>query len=219
VRAPAGPRARPHAVRRLRRAAKAVGRRTGLLQPDTHTELSIPVGCTAPLLESWRGRTRGMGTSHHITVLDPFVPSFLLDAEVEEAVSQILLEVRPFSYDLVRLERFPGVLYLAPEPGEPFIAMTEALCRRFPDYPPYGGAYDAIVPHVTLALGHEPPGLAEHVQERLPVSGSVEEVWLMMETPDGNWSAGRRFALGGGSAGEGRRTRAREPASDGRAGR
>jgi hypothetical protein len=171
-----------------------------LLQPNTHTELSIPVSCAAPLLESWRGGTRGVRASHHVTVLDPFVPSFLLDAEVEEAVSQILLEFRPFSYDLVRLERFPGVLYLAPEPGEPFIAMTEALWRRFPDRPPYGGAYDAIVPHVTLALGNEPAGLAEHVEQRLPVRGSVEEVWLMMETPDGSWSAGRRFALGGGSA-------------------
>ena len=196
-----------------------MGRRTGWLKPDTHTELSIPVSCTAPLLESWRGRTRGMGASHHITVLDPFVPSSLLDAEVEEGVSQILLEFQPFSYDLVRVERFPGVLYLAPDPDEPFIAMTEALCRRFPDYPPYGGAFDAIVPHVTLVRGDEPPGLVEHVEQRLPVRGSVEEVWLMMETPDGSWSAGRRFALGDGSAGEGRRTRAREPASDGRAGR
>jgi 2'-5' RNA ligase superfamily len=200
MRAPVAPHTGLHAVRRLRRVAKAIGRRTGWLQPDTHTALSIPVSCTAPLLESWRRRARRMGASHHITVLDPFVPSFLLDTEVEEAVSRILLEFRPFSYDLVRLERFPGVLYLAPEPGQPFIAMTEALCRRFPDYPPYGGAYDAIVPHVTVAEGGEPPGLAEHVEQRLPVRGSVEEVWLMMETPYGGWSAGRRFALGGGSA-------------------
>jgi 2'-5' RNA ligase len=198
--APAPPHVGRHPVRRLRRAAKAVARRTGWRQPDTHTELSIPVTCATPLVESWRGRTRGMRASHHFTVLDPFVPSFLLDAEVEEAVSQILLELPPFSYDLVRLERFPGVLYLAPEPAEPFIAVIEALCRRFPNYPPYGGAHDAIIPHVTLAQGDEPPGLAEYVQQRLPVRGRVEEVWLMRETPDGTWSAGRRFNLGDDSA-------------------
>jgi 2'-5' RNA ligase len=187
-------------ARRLRRAAKAIGRRTGWLEPNTHTELSIPVRCTAPLRRSWRGRARRMVAADHITLLDPFIPSFLIDADVEEAVSQILLDFKPFSYELARVERFPGVLYLAPEPGEPFIAMTEALCRRFPNYPPYGGAHDAIVPHVTLALGPEPEGLAEHVQQHLPLRGSVEEVWLKMETPDGNWSAGRRFRLGSGSA-------------------
>ena len=184
----------------LRRAAKRVGRRAGWLRPDTHTELSIPVTCTAHLLDAWPGPRRGIVSSHHVTVLDPFVPSFLLGADVEAAVREILGDMAPFTYELARLERFPGVLYLAPDPDEPFIEMTEALCRRFPDYPPYGGAFDSIVPHVTLVLGPEPPGLAAHVQARLPVRGTVDEVWLMMELPDGSWSAGRRFPLGRGSA-------------------
>lgn len=180
----------------LRRAAKRVGRRAGWLRPDTHTELSVPVACAAPLLESWRGPRRGIVSSPHLTVIDPFVPSFLLGADEEAAVREILDGTTPFAYELARIERFPGVLYLAPDPGEPFVEMTEALCRRFPDYPPYGGAFDSIVPHVTLALGPEPPGLAAHVEARLPVQGTVDEVWLMMELPSGSWSAGRRFPLG-----------------------
>ena len=54
-----------------------------------------------------------------------------------------------------RTGRFPGVVWLAPEPAEPFIALTELLAAAFPDHPPYEGAHDEIVPHLTLGLGTE----------------------------------------------------------------
>jgi len=137
-----------------------------------------------------------MAKAHHLTVLDPFVPSFGLDATVLAGVREVVAEFDPFSYELVRVQRFPGVLYLAPEPAEPFIAIIEALWRRFPEHPPYGGAFDAVVPHVTLALGEEPPGLADYVAERLPLSGSVNEVELRMEDSSGRWGVAERFPLG-----------------------
>ena len=179
----------------LRRVVKAVGKRAGLLAPNTHTELSIPVTCTAALAESWRRSAGGFIRPDHVTLLDPFVPSPALDLAVEEEVGRVVQTFCSFTYDLVRLDRFPGVLYLAPEPSEFFVALTEALWRAFPDYPPFGGAYDSIVPHVTLAMGEEPPGLAVHVLERLPLQGRVSEVWLMAETRNGGWGPRRRFPL------------------------
>jgi hypothetical protein len=183
-------------VRRLRPAVKALGRRAGWLPPDTHTELVISVPCAAPALAGWASRDHLRSTEHHLTVLDPFVPSFRLDARVVAVVREVLAEFDPFSYELARVQRFPGVLYLAPEPAEPFIAITEALWRRFPEHPPYEGAFDAVVPHVTLALGAEPAGLAEHVAERLPVRGMADEVQLRMEDGGGQWGVAERFPLG-----------------------
>ncbi len=59
-------------------------------------------------------------------------------------------------YDCVHFgsgEAFPAnVVYLAPDPAEPFVALTEALAAAFPDCPPYGGAFDEPVPHLTI--GH-----------------------------------------------------------------
>jgi hypothetical protein len=36
--------------------------------------------------------------------------------------------------------------------------LTEAVMRAFPEYLPYGGQYDSIVPHLTVAQA----GAAEH---------------------------------------------------------
>lgn len=182
--------------RRLRRTVKAVGRRMGWLTPDTHTELVISVTCAARALAGWTPSAGATLTDHHMTLLDPFVPSFALDAGVFEGIREVLMDFEPFDYQLVGVERFPDVLYLAPEPAEPFVAMTEALWRRFPEYPPYGGAFADIVPHVTLSLGREPAGLAEHVLERLPVRDRVEDVELRMEDTAGEWGIAERFALG-----------------------
>jgi len=46
---------------------------------------------------------------------------------------------------------FPGALYLAPTPKEPFVALTAAFARHFPEYPPYGGQFRKVVPHLTVA--------------------------------------------------------------------
>jgi hypothetical protein len=42
------------------------------------------------------------------------------------------------------------VLYGVPEPDQPFIALIQALSRRF-DVLPYGGEHPDIVPHMTVA--------------------------------------------------------------------
>jgi hypothetical protein len=181
---------------RVRRAIKAIGRRAGVLEPDRHTELVIPIDCAAPALTGWAPAAGGIVAGHHLTVIDPFVPSFLLDDDVLAGVREVLEEFAPFTYELTSIRRFPGVLYLAPEPAEPFIAMTQAVWQRFPEHPPYEGEFEEIVPHVTLALGDEPPGLAEHVTARLPVHGQVDDVWLFMEDASGKWGAAERFALG-----------------------
>ena len=53
--------------------------------------------------------------------------------------ARCLFAFAAFDVVFARLDRFPGTLWLAPEPAEPFARMIEALIERFPDCPPYGG--------------------------------------------------------------------------------
>ena len=74
----------------------------------------------------------------------------------------------------------PGVVYLAPKPAALFIAFTQAVVERWPDHQPYGGAYEEIIPHLTVAYRETvPSGLAG----RLPLTAKAEEVWLMGGAP------------------------------------
>lgn len=96
-----------------------------------------------------------LGVPAHITLLYPFLPPEQIDAGVLGAAALALARASPFTYRLVRIGRFPGVAYLAPEPAAPFVALATSLVRRFPEHLPYGGRYGAIVPHLTVGQGSE----------------------------------------------------------------
>ena len=102
-----------------------------------------------------------------------------------------------FTFELSRAARFPQVLYLAPEPAERFVRLTEAAWTAYPEFPPYEGAFDSIVPHLTVAEGEtEILNQAEaDIVQHLPIAARVREVVLFEEVePD---SARRRTrALG-----------------------
>ena len=80
-------------------------------------------------------------------------------------------------------------------PG-PVIELTRAVHERWPDYPPYGGAYPEIVPHVTIALDDEPRGLAAAVQEFLPIEAIARELHLLAFSDSAGWTTLRRLPLG-----------------------
>jgi hypothetical protein len=73
------------------------------------------------------------------------------------------------------------VLYLQPEPSEPFRRLTAAVAEQWPETPPYGGVYAEVTPHLTVA--HDVDEAAFFAVERevtaqLPVRAWVEEAWL-----------------------------------------
>jgi 2'-5' RNA ligase len=96
-----------------------------------------------------------LGVPAHITVLYPFMPPELITDAVLENVRIATSATCQFEFSLVRAERFPSTLYLAPEPPAQFIALTESIAGRFPEFPPYGGQFSSIVPHLTVAQGSE----------------------------------------------------------------
>lgn len=87
----------------------------------------------------------------HITLLAPFGQDSEPTSDEVEEVRRFFADVTPFDVTLVAETAFPGgVRYLAPEPASTFSRLTHALHRLFPEYPPYGGAFDVVVPHLTV---------------------------------------------------------------------
>ena len=173
------------ALRRLLR-----GRESALVLPieTARGPVIAALGRTPP---AW---TSGMPP--HVTVLYPFIPARRLNAAAIDELRDLIAAVPAFELSLASVGRFPGVLHLQPEPAEPFVALTEAIVARWPEHPPYGGAYASVVPHVTVAEGAEPGGVAERLLQALPIAATAEEVWVMCEARGGGWRRRAALALG-----------------------
>jgi hypothetical protein len=94
------------------------------------------------------------------------------------------------------------VLYLAPEPDDPFRQLTLAIWDRFPETPPYGGKWPDIVPHVSVAwlsderqLDRVTDDFIEAARGRLPIQAIASEVALM-DNNFGRWQVHALFGLG-----------------------
>jgi len=98
----------------------------------------------------------------------------------------------------VKVERWPGVLWLAPEPAEPFAALTRAVSARHPEYPPYGGGHDTLIPHLTVGHHDEPPkDLDAELRRGLPIAARATHVVQFVEVGPDRWRGRRCFPLGG----------------------
>jgi 2'-5' RNA ligase len=141
------------------------------------------------------------GIPAHITLVYPFVPVELLDERTVEGLRGVFELASPFDFSLTGPERFPEALYLRPEPAEPFRALIEGLGRTFPEYPPYAGEFDDVIPHLTVAQGRDEElmaGIASELASGLPVRAHVAEATLMLEGNDGPWRVADSFRFGGG---------------------
>ena len=90
------------------------------------------------------------------------------------------------------------VLWQDPEPPRPFIDLTAAAWEAFPHHPPYGGAHDHVVPHLTIAeRSLSAVKTAEQaVQTGLPLSTHIEGVLLIAGTQAPNsWRVLHEFRL------------------------
>jgi 2'-5' RNA ligase len=161
--------------------------------------LIVPVPEAEAVVGAWRARhdpSAAGGMPAHVTVLYPFKPPDEIDGATEQALAALAAERPPFHFELARIGRFPGVLYLDPEPGDSFVEFTQMAVARWPDYQPYGGEFDEVVPHLTVAQGSEPDDLADELGKKLPIAAEATEMQLMTQGSDGRWSVRASFPLG-----------------------
>ena len=157
------------------------------------TALIVPVPEAEPAVGALRlehDPSAALGAPAHITILFPFAPPDALD---EAAVADLVGRFHAFDFVLDRIERFEdgeGAVWLHPEPSAPFADLAAAARQRWPEYPPYGGAFDGPIPHLTVSAGPADLDVA------LPIACRARVVALIEESEeDGRWRERRVFPL------------------------
>jgi hypothetical protein len=172
--------------------------------PMERTALVVEVPEAAAAVDAWLERTANAkpsnGVPAHVTVLYPFVPAAEVDEALLADLRALFAGLPSFAFELRECRHFPAVLYLAPEPPEPFVALTEVVVAAYPGYPPYEGVFAEVVPHLTAAEGdHAALARAEgEIRPLLPIHAEAREVVLLEEVDHelGRWRTHSRLPLG-----------------------
>lgn len=139
------------------------------------------------------------GMPAHVTLLTPFIPSGQWSADHAHRLARALRSIAPFQARFRRTGRFgETTVFLVPEPEETFMRLATSVAAAFPEFPPYGGAFSTVLPHLTLAHGVPEATLASvesaidgHVDFRVRVS----DVVLFSRAPNGRWVEGPHVSL------------------------
>jgi 2'-5' RNA ligase len=160
------------------------------------TALVILVPEAEALVKAFRERhdpSAPEGMPAHITVLYPFKQAEGIGNDTVDTLQRLFLRYPRFRFSLEETNRFPHTLYLVPRPRASFQELTRAVAERYPEIPPYGGAFSEVVPHLTIAQVEDPrqrDAISEEFHRasegRLPIQGHAEKVWLM-EKREGRW--------------------------------
>lgn len=142
-----------------------------------------------------------LGVPAHVTALFPFMAAAALDDAVMSTLQRCIGACVGFDAVFTSTAWFgDDVLWLRPEHSGPFTQLTERLVETFPDFPPFGGVFPDVVPHLTIAHGCDVAQMraAERaVAPSLPIAGPVRHVTLMTQVEAGGaWRTRRRFPLG-----------------------
>jgi 2'-5' RNA ligase superfamily len=161
----------------------------------------VPVPNAEPVVSAWRERFDGsaaLGMPAHITVLYPFLSEQRLADGGLHALRDLCAESPTLDVEFTCTGRFPGVLYLAPEPASGLRELTAKFAERWPEAPPYAGRFEEVVPYLTVAHGTDEDVLAEAeeaVMRGLPLRAWLVEARLYV-FEDGRWQQRARLPFG-----------------------
>jgi 2'-5' RNA ligase len=127
-------------------------RRTTLLVPVPEARALMD----ASLLEE--------GQPPHITLVFPFVDAAQLTLPVLDELDRRCGGVAAFDFRLEQVVPFGEVLFLVPDPAQPFRDLLRALTVQEPTTP-YPVTVTDTIPHLTVAVSTDPAAL-EHIRGR-----------------------------------------------------
>ena len=163
------------------------------------TALVVVVPEAEPLVGGWRERydNASLGIPAHVTLLFPFVSTEAVDDALLDELRALFATQPSFSFSLPRVARFPDVAWLAPVPDAPFRRLTELIFSSYPDYPPYEGIHDEVIPHLTVGVGDTTlqDEIDAALTPRLPIHAEARHVTLLVEDDEGRWRVGDEFPL------------------------
>ncbi len=164
----------------------------------------IPVPSADPIISEWRKKYDKVvlhGIPSHVTLLFPFKEPSQITQKIIQQIENIFSGVKQFSFVLDRINTFPKVIFLDPNPRDEFIKLTEAIVRVFPENPPYEGKYESINPHTTIAAElsdiEQTDSLKQQIERDIsrsfPIQCIAKEAWLMIEDENGEWHIRSKF--------------------------
>lgn len=154
----------------------------------THTVVQVPVREAETIV---RARALAAGSAFqpqdgsvmaHITLLGPFMAEPVIDDGVIADLERYFSDVTSFGYGLTGVSTFPsGPTYLVPDPASVFRRLTLGLLHVFPEFPPYGGAFDDVVPHLSVPLlpDESSESLRDELAHRLPIDAVAHSATLV----------------------------------------
>jgi 2'-5' RNA ligase len=165
----------------------------------------VPVPSAEPVVSRWRRRldpSSRAGMPAHITLLYPFAPLERFDETLLPTLRELFASVPRFDFVLGPVGWFDGrVLFLRPQPADPFVQLTRVLQHQFPEYPPYGGAFEEVLPHLTVAedaARWRMRRAASQLETLVPIPATASAVSLMtLADPRRGWEAHTVFTLCG----------------------
>ena len=155
------------------------------------------------LVGPWRNKadpSAARGVPAHVTLLTPFLAPDRIDVGVLAELSWFFAGVDAFEirFDTVGELLDPGIVYLDPV-GSELDELADALARRWPETPPYGGRVDA--PHAHLTVAHSSDAgmraqAAVAVRPGLPLRAIASQAALWTCDEHGRWSEAHTFDFG-----------------------
>jgi 2'-5' RNA ligase len=167
-------------------------------RPESVLLFAFPEVNVAPDLRRRYDRSARVGIPPHVTLIYPFLHPDAIDERLLGQLTRFFESVSRFAVRLGAIAGFPGVVYLVPEPREDFVKLVNALAQLYPEAPPYGGIFDSVIPHLTVAESADPhiqDLLVTSAAQMLPIDTEAAEVWLMVRRGR-LWKTRARFALG-----------------------
>ncbi len=91
-----------------------------------------------------------------------------------------------------------GLVWIEPEPADPFATLTAAVADRWPDYPPYGGLFEAVIPHLTVVESDDAPleEVENAVRQVAPFTARAERLEVWCQDAAGRWRPRWRLPFG-----------------------
>jgi 2'-5' RNA ligase len=173
------------------------------VQPPSGLAIPIRLPVALASVRARWDRAALAGARPHVTVLFPFLPASDLTRAVRAALAEIAASEAPFDLRFDRVRRFDdGLVWAEPDPVDPIMRLTAAVAAEWPAYPPYGGLFETVIPHLTIVESTVAPLEAIETTARgaIPFEARASRLELWRQDDAGRWHPHWRLPLGRGGA-------------------
>ena len=144
-------------------------------------------------------RMAARGVPPHVTILFPFLLVAALTPEVRSALAALAAQTPMFVARFDVVERRDESVWLLPADQQPFLDLTAGVADLWPDHPPYEGAHDHLIAHMTLVETWNMKTLdaaRAAATASGPFGASAAELRVITEDEAGHWHTRWHLPLG-----------------------